>query len=105
MTILPGLPEPLGVTLSDGGANVAVFSADAERIELCLFDAAGTETRLALPERTGDVHHGFFSGLAAGQLYGLRAHGPWRPEQGLRFNPAKLLVDPYAIRLIRPAGL
>src|SRR5882757_8802117 len=105
MTILPGLPEPLGVTLTEGGANVAVFSADAGRIELCLFDAAGAETRIALPARTGDVHHGFVPGLAAGQLYGFRAHGPWQPEQGLRFNPAKLLIDPYATRLVRPPGL
>lgn len=105
MSILPGLPEPLGVTLRDDGANVAVFSADAERIELCLFGEDGSETRLVLPDRTGDVHHGFVPGLGAGRLYGFRAHGPWRPQEGLRFNPAKLLIDPYATRLVRPEGL
>ncbi|MGE0358789.1 MAG: glycogen debranching protein GlgX [Burkholderiales bacterium] len=91
-------PEPLGVTPARGGANVAVFSAHATRIELCLFDGGGaTElARFALPERTGDVFHGFVPGLAPGSRYGLRAHGPWSPGEGHRFNPAKLLVDPYA---------
>ncbi len=93
-----GRSFPLGVTLSPDGANVAVFSAHATRIELCLFDAAGERetARLTLPELTDQVFHGFFPGLRAGQIYGLRAHGPWAPEQGNRFNPAKLLLDPYA---------
>jgi glycogen debranching enzyme GlgX/4-alpha-glucanotransferase len=99
-----GCPEPLGVTLAPGGANVAVFSAHATAIELCLFDASGgTElARMALPERTGDVFHGFVADLNAGHRYGLRAHGPYDPRNGHRFNPAKLLVDPYARSLDRP---
>ena len=92
-----GQPHPLGVTPMAGGANVAVVSRHAERIEVCLLDGEGRETaRHALPERTGDVHHGFVPGLAVGQAYGLRAHGEWAPERGRRFNPAKLLLDPYA---------
>ncbi|MEL6766982.1 MAG: glycogen debranching protein GlgX [Pseudomonadota bacterium] len=96
----PGSPARLGVHLAGDGANVAVFSANAARIELCLFDAAGNETaRLGLPEQTGPVWHGHVPGIAEGQLYGLRAHGPYAPERGHRFNPNKLLLDPYARRL------
>jgi pullulanase/glycogen debranching enzyme len=75
--LLPGTPEPLGVTLLGGGANVAVFSAHATRIDLCLFDATGEREveRITLPERTGDVFHGFILGLEEGARYGLRAHG------------------------------
>jgi len=103
----PGSPEPLGVTAIEGGANVAVFSANATAIELCLFDAAGdTETaRVALPARTGDVFHGFVAGIGPGTRYGLRAHGPWDPRHGHRFNPAKLLVDPYATAIDRRFAL
>jgi glycogen debranching enzyme GlgX/4-alpha-glucanotransferase len=97
-----GRPEPLGVTLADGGANIAVYSANAERIELCLFDGDEQEMRIELPARTGDVFHGFVEGLAAGACYGLRAYGPYAPQQGHRFNPAKLLLDPYARALDRP---
>jgi glycogen operon protein len=99
-----GSPEPLGLTLDARGANVAVFSAHARAIDLCLFDSRGeTEIeRLRLPCRTGDVFHGHFDGLAAGQRYGLRAHGPYAPAEGHRFNPAKLLADPYARALDRP---
>ena len=98
-----GSPEPLGLTLVAGGANVAVFSAHARAIELCLFDRDGeTELeRIALPERTGDVFHGFVSGVVEGTRYGLRAHGPYDPRHGQRFNAAKLLVDPYARALDR----
>ena len=94
----PGSPEPLGLTLVPGGANVAVFSAHANAIEWCLFDAAGQVEieRIALPERSGDVFHGFVSGIGAGDRYGLRAHGPYDLRNGHRFNPTKLLVDPYA---------
>ncbi|WP_374544864.1 glycogen debranching protein GlgX [Rhodoblastus sp.] len=100
-TVLPGAPEPLGLTLAEAGANIAVYSETAERIELCLFDAGGRQeiARLALPGRTGPVFHGFVPGLAAGALYGFRAHGPWRPKDGLRFNPNKLLLDPFALAL------
>jgi len=98
-----GSPEPLGLTLVSGGANVAVFSAHARTIELCLFDEADAEReRIALPERTGDVFHGFVPDIAPGARYGLRAHGPHAPHEGHRFNPAKLLVDPYARALDRP---
>ncbi|MEM7500143.1 MAG: glycogen debranching protein GlgX [Pseudomonadota bacterium] len=96
----PGSPARLGVHLSGDGANVAVFSANAARIEFCLFDASGLETaRLPLPEQTGPVWHGHVPGIGEGQLYGLRAHGAYAPERGHRFNPNKLLVDPYARRL------
>ena len=99
----PGSPESLGVTPGPHGANVAVFSAHATAIELCLYDRAGQREveRIALPERTGDVRHGFVAGVAAGDRYGLRAHGPYDPREGHRFNPAKLLVDPYVRALDR----
>ncbi len=102
--VTDGASGPLGVTLVAGGVNVAVHSAAAEAIEFCLFSADGeTEIRrIKLPARTGDIHHGHINGVAAGARYGLRAHGPWRPEEGHRFNPAKLLVDPYARALDRP---
>ncbi|MEJ1157480.1 glycogen debranching protein GlgX [Prosthecomicrobium sp. N25] len=102
----PSSPEPLGVTLREGGANVAVVSAHGSRVTLCLFDERDRETaRIPLPERTGDVHHGFVPGIAAGQRYGLRVEGPWAPAEGHRFNPSKLLVDPWATRLDRPFRL
>ncbi|MHB8839449.1 MAG: bifunctional glycogen debranching protein GlgX/4-alpha-glucanotransferase, partial [Gemmatimonadaceae bacterium] len=96
-----GTPEPLGLTLGADGANIAVFSAHAERIEVCLFDDVGRETRIELPARTDDVFHGFVEGVTAGARYGFRAHGPYAPHEGHRFNPAKLLVDPYARALDR----
>jgi len=102
-----GRPEPLGVTARDGGINVAVVSQNASRIEVCLFGSDGeTETaRIALPERTGDVFHGFIPDVAPGTRYGLRADGPFDADTGHRFNPAKLLVDPYATALDRPFRL
>ena len=102
-----GAPEPLGVTLTPNGVNVAVFSAHAERIEFCLFDAAGERQTecLALPGRTGDVFHGAISGVAAGARYGLRAIGPFDPARGHRFDGSKLLADPYAAALDRPYKL
>ena len=103
----PGNPEPLGLTLLPYGANIAVFSAHATSIEVCLFDATGqVETeRVALPERTGDVFHGFLPDIQAGARYGLRAHGPYSPRDGHLFNAAKLLVDPYALALDRAFAL
>jgi glycogen operon protein len=87
----------LGAHWTGAGVEFGVFSHHAERVELCLFDEAGREVRrLALPERDGDVWHGFVPGLAPGALYGLRAHGPYEPQAGHRFNPHKLLIDPYA---------
>ena len=100
-----GAPARLGATVDRDGVHVAVFSAHAERIELCLFEPGETRERirLTLPGRTSeDVHFGFVPGLSAGALYGLRAYGPFAPERGHRFDAAKLLVDPYATRLDRP---
>ena len=91
----PGRPWPLGATVEAGGVNFAVFSAHATRIELCLFDG-DRETRVDLPEREGDIRFGFLPGAGPGLRYGFRAHGPWDPRAGHRFNPAKLLLDPYA---------
>jgi glycogen operon protein len=98
-----GRPSPLGATCEADGVNFALFSANAERVELCLFDAAGLrETdRIALPERNDDVWHGFLPGAASGLLYGYRVHGPYDPPNGHRFNPNKLLIDPYARALDR----
>jgi len=95
MQILPGDPAELGATPRDGGVNFALFSAHAEAVDLCLF-LDGREERVALPERAGDVWHGFVPGLGPGAEYGFRVHGPWAPDLGHRFNPAKLLLDPYA---------
>ena len=96
-----GRPSPMGATVMGDGVNFAVFSANATRIDVCLFspDGARELQRLPLPEREGDVWFGFVPGVAAGQLYGLRAHGPYRPDEGHRFNANKLLLDPYARRL------
>ncbi|WP_366926953.1 glycogen debranching protein GlgX [Pseudogemmobacter hezensis] len=96
--ILPGRPWPMGANLVPGGVNFAVFSANATMIELCLFSPDGQreEARLPFSERSGDIWHMQVAGLAEGTLYGLRAHGPWAPEAGHRFNPHKLLIDPWA---------
>ncbi|HUG48171.1 MAG TPA: glycogen debranching protein GlgX [Candidatus Limnocylindria bacterium] len=91
-----GQPYPLGATYDGLGVNFSLFSEVAERVELCLFDAAGQETRVDLPETTGFVWHGYVPQLSPGQRYGYRVHGPWAPAQGKRCNPAKLLLDPYA---------
>ncbi|MGI8813771.1 MAG: glycogen debranching protein GlgX [Pseudonocardia sp.] len=96
MHIWPGSPFPLGATYDGGGTNFAVFSEVAQHIELCLFDDSGSETRLALPERDGLVWHGYLPRIGPGQRYGFRVHGPYKPAAGLRCNPAKLLLDPYA---------
>jgi len=92
----------LGANPDNDGVNFAIFSAHAERVELCLFDETGqTETdRITLPEFTNEVWHGYIPGLKPGALYGYRVHGPYEPEQGHRFNPNKLLVDPYARELV-----
>ena len=96
--VWPGAPYPLGATWDGEGVNFALFSEHAERVELCLFDARGRREveRLALPECTDQVWHGYLPDARPGQLYGYRVHGPYRPEQGHRFNPHKLLLDPYA---------
>lgn len=93
-----GSPWPLGAHWDGHGINFAVFSAHAQALEVCLFDAAGTQeaARIHLPSHTNDVWHGYLPNAKPGLVYGLRAHGPWRPDKGHRFNPAKLLLDPYA---------
>jgi isoamylase len=96
MQIWPGSPYPLGSSFDGGGTNFAIFSEVAERIELCLVDDDGTETRIDLPERNGLVWHGYVPRIWPGQRYGYRVHGPFEPAAGLRCNPAKLLLDPYA---------
>jgi glycogen operon protein len=96
MKIWPGSPYPLGATYDGGGTNFALFSEVAERVELCLFDDDGTETRIDLPEREALVWHGYLPRVVPGQRYGYRVHGPYEPHAGLRCNPNKLLLDPYA---------
>ena len=93
-----GRPFPMGATVDVGGVNFAVFSANAHLIELCLFaeDSKKESARLLFTERDGDVWHMRVEGMMPGQRYGLRAHGPYAPEEGHRFNPHKLLMDPYA---------
>jgi glycogen operon protein len=96
-TVLPGRPYPLGAKANPKGTNFALYSACATKVQLCLFDENGTQTDVInLKETTAFVWHGFLPGVYAGQLYGYRVHGPWEPQKGLRFNPSKLLVDPYA---------
>jgi glycogen operon protein len=99
MRIWPGQPYPLGATWDGTGVNVAIYSDNATKIELCLFDSPDDpkqEHRIELPERTYHVFHGYFPDLKPGAVYGLRAHGPYEPDQGHRFNSNKLLLDPYA---------
>jgi len=92
----PGSPYPLGSSYDGAGTNFSVFSEVAERVELCLFDDDGVETRVPMREVDAYVWHGYLPNIGPGQRYGYRVHGPYDPSQGLRCNPAKLLVDPYA---------
>ncbi|MEV5710934.1 glycogen debranching protein GlgX [Actinoallomurus sp. NPDC052274] len=94
--VWPGDPYPLGAHYDGAGTNFALFSEAATRVELCLFDDEGEETRLDLPERSGFVWHGYLPTVGPGQRYGYRVHGPYDPRGGQRCNPAKLLLDPYA---------
>ncbi|HUF32659.1 MAG TPA: glycogen debranching protein GlgX [Acidimicrobiales bacterium] len=96
MKIWPGSPYPLGATYDGMGTNFALFSEVAETVELCLFDERGDEQRVTLPEVTAFVWHGYLPNLGPGQRYGFRVHGPYDRDVGLRCNPAKLLLDPYA---------
>ncbi|MDX1657695.1 MAG: glycogen debranching protein GlgX [Nitriliruptorales bacterium] len=96
LELWPGQPYPLGATYDGFGTNFSVFSEAADRVELCLFDGDGAESRIELPEVTGFVWHGYAPNLGPGQRYGFRVHGPYDPEQGLRCNANKLLIDPYA---------
>ena len=102
LRVWPGLPYPLGATWDGAGTNFALFSAHAEKVELCLFDPDGeTETaRVALPEFTHEIWHGYLPDARPGQLYGYRVYGPYEPAAGHRFNHHKLLIDPYAKALI-----
>jgi glycogen operon protein len=97
-----GRPWPLGARFDGDGVNFAVFSAHASKVELCVFDEAGHRevARLPLPGHHVDVWHGYLPGARPGLVYGLRAHGPWRPDRGHRFNPHKLLLDPYAREIV-----
>jgi glycogen operon protein len=94
--ILAGRPTPLGATADERGTNFAVFSSVAERVQLCLFDAAGHQTQTFDLGQSGDIWHGYLPDCRPGQRYGYRVHGPYDPGSGLRCNPAKLLIDPYA---------
>ncbi|HTH74817.1 MAG TPA: glycogen debranching protein GlgX [Trinickia sp.] len=96
--IAEGLPFPLGASWDGAGVNFALFSANATKVELCLFDESGQHERerIELPEFTDEVWHVYVPGLKPGAVYGYRVHGPYEPEAGHRFNPNKLLLDPYA---------
>ena len=98
---LPGSQFPLGATVSDGGTNFAVASGVADGMVLCLFDETGAETQIPMRDYDADVWHAFVPGVGAGQAYGYRATGPYDPARGVRCNPAKLLLDPYARALQR----
>jgi glycogen operon protein len=93
-----GLPFPLGATWTGLGVNFALFSANASKVELCLFDEQGQKEieRIELPEFTDEVWHGFLQDARPGLIYGYRVHGPYDPANGHRFNPNKLLLGPYA---------
>ena len=95
-----GNPAPLGAHYDGQGVNFTLFSAHAERVELCVFDAQGIEHRYDLPGRSGDIWHGYLPDARPGLRYGYRVHGPWQPAMGHRFNPAKLLIDPCARQIV-----
>ncbi len=94
--VWPGKPYPLGATWDGEGTNFALFSENAQRVELCLFDDADRETRIELHDQAAHVWHCYVPGLGPGQRYGYRVHGPYDPMRGHRFNAHKLLIDPYA---------
>lgn len=103
--VWPGRPFPLGATWDGRGVQFAVYAEDADAVEVLLFDTAydpEPARTLRLPERTGPVWHGYVPGIGVGQRYGLRVHGPWAPGEGHRFNPHKVLLDPYAKAIGRP---
>src|SRR5262249_61093976 len=98
--ISAGTPHPLGATWDGRGTNFALFSANAEKVELCLFDSHGRREfeRIALPERTEDVWHGYLNDVEPGQLYGYRVHGPYQPVHDFRINPPSLPVNHIALQ-------
>jgi isoamylase len=91
----PGEAYPLGASFDGTGTNFSIFSEVAQKVELCLFDDSGKETRYEMPETTAFCHHGYLPNVGPGQRYGFRVYGPWDLERGHRCNPAKLLLDPY----------
>ncbi|MGN6720727.1 MAG: alpha-amylase family glycosyl hydrolase, partial [Candidatus Binatia bacterium] len=98
MKLWPGKPYPLGATWDGAGVNFSLFSENATKVELCLFDRNDDrrETRIPMTEQTHQVWHAYLPEVRAGQFYGYRVHGPYEPQQGNRFNPSKLRLDPYA---------
>ncbi|MDE3134218.1 MAG: glycogen debranching enzyme, partial [Acidobacteriota bacterium] len=94
--VWPGRPFPLGATWDGGGTNFSLFSEHAESVELCLFDDVGDEQRIPVTQQRAQNWHCYLPGVGPGQRYGYRVHGPYDPVNGQRFNPAKLLIDPYA---------
>src|SRR6476619_2283429 len=98
MRVWPGQPYPLGATWTGLGVNFAIYSAHATRVDLCLFDSAGARPTADVPltEHTDMVWHGYLPDVRPGQLYGYRVHGPYQPHNGHRFNPHKVVLDPYA---------
>lgn len=98
----PGKSYPLGATYDGKGVNFALFSANAEKVELCLFDASGSQEleRFAINENDNSIWHIYVPGLEPGQVYGYRVYGPYKPQEGHRFNPNKLLIDPYGKKLV-----
>src|SRR3569833_254177 len=103
--IWPGRPYPLGATWDGKGVNIALYAENAEKVELCLFDADDStkeSARIELPENTDMVWHAYLPDCAPGQLYGYRVYGPYEPAKGHRFNPNKVLLDPYALSIGRP---
>ncbi|MBK8908745.1 MAG: glycogen debranching protein GlgX [Rhodospirillales bacterium] len=102
LRVWPGRPYPRGATWDGSGVNFSLFSEHAEKVELCLFDRSGARetARIPLPEYTDEVWHGYLPDIRPGQAYGYRVHGPYKPEAGLRFNPLKILLDPYAKAIV-----
>src|SRR5687768_14304635 len=104
MRVWPGQPYPLGATWTGLGVNFAIYSSSATRVDLCLFDSADAthaSARVPLPEHTDMVWHGYLPDIRPGQLYGYRVHGPYDPAAGHRFNPKKIVTDPYAKAVAR----
>ena len=104
MQILEGKPYPLGATWDGLGTNFAIFSEHADRVELCFFDsieARREQERIELPGYNNFVWHGYIPNVRPGQLYAYRVYGPWKPEEGMRFNHRKLVIDPYAKSIVR----
>ncbi|MDG6403588.1 glycogen debranching enzyme GlgX, partial [Pseudomonas quasicaspiana] len=100
--IREGLPFPLGASWDGLGVNFAIFSANATKVELCLFDSTGEVEleRIELPEYTDEIYHGYLPDAHPGLIYGYRVYGPYDPKNGHRFNHNKLLIDPYAKQLV-----